>query len=155
MELLECVVDFEKRSVIKSQILADFIAERMEPGSSTKGIVPKASWFIYCDGAWDSAGAGVAAILVSPSGIKLCYATRLHFHSEVDKCTNNIAEYEAILLGLHKVRANGVQTCTLHTNSKVIVGQIEKECIAREPTRKRYLALVKRMQCYFKGFTVE
>jgi hypothetical protein len=43
MELLECVVDFEKRSVIKSQILADFIAERMEPGSSTKGIVPKAS----------------------------------------------------------------------------------------------------------------
>jgi hypothetical protein len=37
----------------------------------------------------------------------------------------------------------------------VVVGQIEKECIARESTLERYLALVKRMENYFKGFTVE
>jgi hypothetical protein len=34
-------------------------------------------------------------------------------------------------------------------------GQIEKECITREPTLERYLALVQRMESYFKGFTVE
>jgi hypothetical protein len=34
MELSKYVVDLEKRSVIKSHILADFIAEWMEPGSS-------------------------------------------------------------------------------------------------------------------------
>jgi hypothetical protein len=39
--------------------------------------------------------------------------------------------------------------------SKVVAGQIEKECITREPTIKRYLALVTRMGSYFKGFTVE
>jgi ribonuclease HI len=43
----------------------------------------------------------------------------------------------------------------LRTDSKVVSGQIEKECIAREPTLKRYPALVRRMKCYFKGFTVE
>jgi hypothetical protein len=35
------------------------------------------------------------------------------------------------------------------------MGQIEKECIAREPTLERYLALVRRMENYFTGFTME
>jgi ribonuclease HI len=90
--------------------------------------VPKALRLVYCDGAWGNIGAGVATILVSPLGIKLCYAVRLQFHSEADKCTNNIAEYGAILLGLRKLRAIGVQTCTLRMDSKVVPGQIEKEC---------------------------
>jgi ribonuclease HI len=75
----------------------------------------------------------------------LCYVARLQFTNEADKCTNNIAKYEAILLGLHKLRATGVQTCILHTYSKVVASLIEKECIAREPTLKRYIALVKRI----------
>jgi ribonuclease HI len=78
------------------------------------------------------------AVLISPSGIKLCYATRLQFTNEADKCTNNIVEYEVILLGLHKLRAIRVQTCVLRTYSKVVSSQIEKECTAREPTLKKY-----------------
>jgi ribonuclease HI len=50
-------------------------------------------------------GAGAATILISPSRIKLRYAVRLQLNNEADKCTNNIAEYEAILLGIHKLRA--------------------------------------------------
>jgi hypothetical protein len=37
----------------------------------------------------------------------------------------------------------------------VVAKQIKKECIEREPTLERYLALVRRMENYFKGFTVE
>jgi ribonuclease HI len=48
-----------------------------------------------------------------------------------------------------------VQTCVLHTDSKVVAGQIEKECIARKPTLEGYLALVRRMESYFKRLTVE
>jgi hypothetical protein len=36
--------------------------------------------------------------------------------------------------------------CILHTNSKVVVGQIEKECIVRESTLEKYLALVRKME---------
>jgi ribonuclease HI len=36
------------------------------------------------------------------------------------------------------LRAIGVQTCVLHTDSKVVLGQIEKECIAREPTLENF-----------------
>jgi hypothetical protein len=79
----------------------------------------------------------------------------LQFNNEADKCTNNITEYEAILLGLRKLRVIGVQRCILRTDSKIVAGQIEKECIAREPTLEKYLALVKRIEFFFKGFTVE
>jgi ribonuclease HI len=93
-------------------------------------------------------GVGAATILTSPSGIKLRYAAGLKFSNEVDKCTNNIIEYEAILLGLGKLRAISVQRCILRTDSKVVAGQIEMECIAREPTLEKYLSLVKRIEFF-------
>jgi hypothetical protein len=49
----------------------------------------------------------------------------------------------------------GSRDVSFHTDSKVVVGQIEKECIAREPTLERYLGLVRRTKNYFKGFTVQ
>jgi ribonuclease HI len=148
-------VDFEKCSAIKYHILANFVAEWTEPGSPIEGDVPESPWLVYCDGAWGSTGARVDVILTSPSGIKLRYAPRLQFNSETDKCTNNIVEYEAILLELRKLRDIGIQRCILRTDSKVVAGQIEKECITREPTLKKYLLLVIRIENFFKGFTIE
>jgi hypothetical protein len=71
----------------------------MGPNSYTEGPVPESPWLIYCDGARGNAGAGAAAILISPSGVKLRYVVRLQFTKETDKCTINITEYEVILLG--------------------------------------------------------
>jgi hypothetical protein len=105
MKLSEYIVDFEKHNAIKSQILADFITEWTEPGSQIEDVVCELPWLLYCDRACGSTRAKAAAILILPSGIKLNYATRLQFTNESDKCTNNITEYEAILLGLHKLRA--------------------------------------------------
>jgi hypothetical protein len=67
----------KKRSTIKSQILADFVAEWTEPGSITEGAILESPWLVYCDGSWGTAGAGAATILISPSGIKLCHAARM------------------------------------------------------------------------------
>jgi ribonuclease HI len=96
-------------------------------------------------------GAGAAVVLLSPSGIKLHYAARMQFNNESDRYTNNIAGYEAILLGLHKLRSIRVQKCILHTDSKVVAVQIEKECIAREPTLERYLGLIKKWRIISKN----
>jgi ribonuclease HI len=130
------------------------VVEWMEPQSQAD-IVQESPCSVYCDGAWGRTRAGAAAILTSPSDIKLRYAVRLQFISETGKCTNNITEYEAILLGLQNLKAINVQTCVLCMDAKVVAGQIEKECIVMEPTLERYLALVRRMESYFKGFTVE
>jgi hypothetical protein len=40
-------------------------------------------------------------------------------------------------------------------NVTVIAGQIEKEYIARDAMLERYLALIRRMENYFRGFSVE
>jgi hypothetical protein len=118
MELSEQVVDFEKRSAIKSQIIANIVEEWTEPDSHIEGLVPKSPWLIYYDRALGSARARAVIVLISPSGIKLRYAARLHLTSEADKCMNNITEYKTILLGLLKLRVIRVQKCVLRTKSK-------------------------------------
>jgi ribonuclease HI len=94
---------------------------------------------MYCDGAWGNTGASATVVLISPSGIKLCYTIWLQFTNEADKCRNNIAEYEAILLGLCKLRAIGVPTCILRTDLKVVASQIEKSTLQESPSSENTL----------------
>jgi ribonuclease HI len=115
---------------------------------------PEKVWTIHCNGAWCHARAGVATVITSPAGVKYRYAARLSFALESDRCTNNIAEYEAIILGLRKLRALSVTTCIIRTDSKVVAGQIEKEYSAKEPMLMQYLTDVRGLKKQFKGFTL-
>jgi hypothetical protein len=54
MKLSEHVVDFEKQSAIKSQVLVDFIIDWTEPSSYMEGTVIETPWQVHCDGAWGS-----------------------------------------------------------------------------------------------------
>jgi ribonuclease HI len=63
---------------------------------------------VFCDGSWGTFGAGAVAVLVAPSKVRTCYAARLDF-----SCTNNIAEYEALLLGHRKLKAMGIRRQSL------------------------------------------
>jgi ribonuclease HI len=92
---------------------------------------------VFCDGSWGTFGAGAAAVQVAPSKIKTCYAARLDF-----SCTNNIAEYEALLLGLRKLRAMGIRRVILKTDSQVISGHVDKSSKARDPKLEKYLDTV-------------
>jgi ribonuclease HI len=112
-------------------------------------------WTIHCDGAWCHGEAGAAAIITSPTGVKYRYATRLSFALESDRCTNNIAEYEAVILGLHKLRALSVTTCIIRIDSKVVSSQVEKEYSAKDPARMQYLTVVRSLERQFKGSTLQ
>jgi ribonuclease HI len=108
------------------------------------------AWTVFCDGSWGTFGAGVAVVLVAPSKVKTCYAARLDF-----SCTNNIAEYEALLLGLRKLRAMEIRRAILKTDSQVISGHIDKSCKARDPKLEKYLDTVRRLEASFEGFSVK
>jgi ribonuclease HI len=86
---------------------------------------------------WGTFGAGAAAVLIAPSKVRTCYAVKLDF-----SCTNNIAEYEALLLGLRKLRAMGIRRVVLKTDSQVISGHVDKSCKARDPKLEKYLDTV-------------
>jgi ribonuclease HI len=153
-ELSEFHITFEPRTAVKSQVLVDFIIDWTGPQQQQEEPSEKV-WTIHCDSAWCHVGAGAAAIITSPTGVKHRYTTRLSFALESDRCTNNIAEYEAVILGLCKLKALGVTTCIIKTDSKVVVGQIEKDYSAKDPTLLQYLAAVRSLEKQFKGFTLQ
>jgi ribonuclease HI len=121
--------------------LADFIVDWTTPLDPHQQSI-ETIWTIHYDGAWCHVGAGAATINTSPLGIKYIYATCLSFALESDKCTNNITEYEAVILGFRKLRSLGITTCIVKTDSKIVAGQIEKYCFAKELVLMQYLSVV-------------
>jgi ribonuclease HI len=93
---------------------------------------------------------GAAAILISPYKIKTCYAARLEFN-----CTNNIADYEALLLGLRKLKAMGIRRAVLKSDSQVITSHVDKSSRARDLKLEKYIDTVRRMEASFEGFSVK
>jgi ribonuclease HI len=147
-------INFEPRTAIKSQVLADFVVDWTGPITQPESSAERV-WTIHYDGAWCHAGAGAAAVITSPTGVKHRYAARLNFALESGRCTNNIAEYEAVILGLRKLRALGVTTCIINTDSKVVAGQVEKDYAAKDPALMQYLAAIRSLERQFKGFTLQ
>jgi ribonuclease HI len=105
------------------------------------------AWTVFYDDSWGTFGAGAAAVLVAPSKVRTCYAAKLDF-----SCTNNIAEYETLLLGLRKLRAMGIRRAILKTDSQVISGHADKSSKARDPKLERYLDTVRRLEAFSKVF---
>jgi hypothetical protein len=80
-ELSEYIVDFERRSTIKSQVLADFVVDWTSPAHNFGEEIPT-PWIVQCDGAWCHKGVGISAIVTSPTGVVIRYAARLIFAKE-------------------------------------------------------------------------
>jgi ribonuclease HI len=87
---------------------------------------------------------------VAPSKVRTCYAIKLDF-----SCTNNIAEYEALLLGLRKLKAMGIRRAILKTDLHVISGHVDNSRKARDPKLEKYLDAVQRLEASFEGFSVK
>jgi ribonuclease HI len=107
-------LDFEWRSAIKSQVLADFVVDWTSPTHNPGEdiVIPLV---VHCDGAWCDKGIGISAIVTSPTGVLIRYAARLNFVDDVPS-TNNITEYEALLLLMRKMKALVQQTFIIKTD---------------------------------------
>jgi hypothetical protein len=71
-------ISYQRQSVIKSQVLPDFIAEWTEAQLSK---LPDmlSTWMIYVDGFKRVLGAGAEVVLISPQGDKMRYVLRMRF----------------------------------------------------------------------------
>ena len=148
-EISQFDISYVPRTAIKSQALADFMAD-WTPSDKRNDVQPTQVWISYTDGAWGQHGAAAAAILMSLAGVKMKYAVRLEF-----KATNNIAEYQGLILALNKAKAHGAKVLEIRTDSQIIVVQVEKECMAREPELVKYLSVVRALERRFQGFMVK
>ena len=73
-------IAYAPRTAIKSQVLADFIAEWTEVQMSST-VIDQEYWMMYFDGSLMKKGAGAGLVFVSPLGVRLRYMVRLHFPS--------------------------------------------------------------------------
>lgn len=63
-----------------------------------EGPEPRSRWTLMFDCASNALGNGIGAIITYPTYFHIPFTTRLYF-----KCTNNMAEYEACILGIEAV----------------------------------------------------
>nr|GEV77890.1 hypothetical protein [Tanacetum cinerariifolium] len=76
-------------------------------------------WKLYTDGASNSNGAGLGLMLIDPTGKEYTYALRFEFE------TNNKAEYEALLAGLHIAQEIEFKKVAIFLDSQLVVKQIK------------------------------
>jgi hypothetical protein len=103
VELMGEMLAYAPRKVIKSQILADFVAEWTDTQLPPPQIWVEC-WTLYFDGLVMKTGVGVGLLFISPLGEHMRYAVRLHFPT-----SNNMAEYEALLCSLRIAIKTGIK----------------------------------------------
>ncbi|GKV04476.1 hypothetical protein SLEP1_g16631 [Rubroshorea leprosula] len=145
VELGEFEITFQQRSVIRAQALADFIVE-CTPCPSTSNLEPN-DWTLYVDGASSSKGSGAGALLIGPEGYRSEHALKFNFDA-----TNNMAEYEALLLGLQLALELKISAIQVYSDSQLVVNQINSICEVVDPVMVKYVALVAELKCKFQKF---
>jgi hypothetical protein len=120
VELMGETLSYAPRKAVKSQILADFIAEWTDTQLPPSQIQAKC-WTLYFDGSVMKTGVGAGLLFVSPLGKHMRYAVRLHFPA-----SNNMAEYEALLCGLKIAIEIGVKRLDVRGDSQLMIDQVMK-----------------------------
>jgi hypothetical protein len=91
LKLMGQNITYAPRSAIKSQVLADFVAEWTEIQTRPTSIEHE-TWIMYFDDSVMKEGVGIGFVFISPLGMRMEYLVRLHF-----PVSNNAAKYEALI----------------------------------------------------------
>jgi ribonuclease HI len=94
---------------------------------------PGGIWTLEFDGAHSSSGSGAGIVLTAPSKETFYYSYRLEYH-----CTNNVVEYEALIIGLNLAIDKGVTHLKVIGDSDLIVSQVLLDFTAKNERLKRY-----------------
>jgi ribonuclease HI len=102
---------------------------------------------MYFDGSFTLNGAKGCVVLISPKGDRLLYVIQLHFCA-----TNNVAEYEALVIGMRITAKLGVQQLYIHRDSEHIVNQVMGESNYCDSHMAAYPQEVRKLEEKFECF---
>jgi ribonuclease HI len=145
VELMGETLSFAPRKAIKSQVLADFLAEWTDTQLPTAPIQAEL-WTMYFDGSLMKTGAGTGLLFVSPLRKHVRYVIRLHFLA-----SNNMAEYEALVNGLHIAIELGVRRLDARGDSQLVIDQVMKNSHCHDQKMEAYCDEVRRLEDKFYG----
>ncbi|PKI78489.1 hypothetical protein CRG98_001129 [Punica granatum] len=145
-QLMEYDIEYVPRTSMKGQAIADHLAEfpidddtPVNSDFLDKGILQlndeeeSPRWKMYFDGAVNSTRSGIGAVLISPEGCHFPVAAKIDF-----PCTNNVAEYEACILGLQAAVDLKVKELEVFGDSMLTIFQTLKQRKAKDPKLVSY-----------------
>jgi ribonuclease HI len=145
VELMGETISFAPRKAIKSQALADFLAEWVDTQLPTAPIQAEL-WTMYFNGSLMKTGAGAGLLFISPLRKHVRYVIRLHFPA-----SNNVAEYEALVNGLHITVELGVRCLDARGDSQLVIDQVMKNSHCRDRKMEAYCDEVRCLEDKFHG----
>ena len=138
--LSEFDILYVSQKAIKGSAIADFLTERANeeyepmsfefPDEDLMAVLQiekeespeEEGWKMYFDGASNALGRGVGAVLISPDGNHCPFTVKLSFD-----CTNNVAVYEACVLGLQAAIKKKIKELTVYGDSALVICQLTGE----------------------------
>ncbi|XP_043710438.1 uncharacterized protein LOC122659391 [Telopea speciosissima] len=107
-------------------------------------------WQLYFDGATNQRGYGARILLITPEDLYLPSAFRLEF-----PCTNNIAEYEACVIGLEADIALGIKKLKVYGDLSIVICQTQVRWKKKDEMLKPYQELLEGRIKNFEEITFE
>jgi ribonuclease HI len=145
VELMGETLAYAPRKAIKSQILADFVAEWTDTQLPPPQIQAEC-WTLYFDSSVMKTGVGAGVLFVSPLEEHMRYAVRLHFPA-----SNSMAEYEALLCGLKIAIELGVKRLDVRGDSQLVINQVMKNASCHDDKMEAYCKAVRALEDRFYG----
>ncbi|KAD4585878.1 hypothetical protein E3N88_23479 [Mikania micrantha] len=146
---------YEPRTTIKSQALADFVADFSSDLQPEVDLEIKlldedtGEWTLFTDGSSNVRGTGLGIILKSPQGDIIPQSISCEFQA-----TNNEAEYEALIAGLQLARDMNIRNLHVFVDSLLIANQFNGSYMTKGDKLAKYLEIVKDISGYFFKFDI-
>jgi ribonuclease HI len=90
-------------------------------------------WKMFFDGASSEMGAGAGVIFISPCQETMSLSYKLEFET-----TNNVAEYEALVLGMRAAKEMGIKEMDVFGDAELIIQQVRNVYRAKHPRLRSY-----------------
>jgi ribonuclease HI/transposase InsO family protein len=145
VELMGETLAYAPRKAIKSQILADFVAEWTDTQLPPSQIQVEC-WTLYFDGSVMKTRAGASLLFVSPLREHKRYAVCLHFPA-----LNNMAKYEVLLCGLRIAIETGIKRLDMWGDSQLVIDQVMKNMSCHDDKMEAYCKVVRALENKFYG----
>jgi ribonuclease HI len=145
VELMSETLSYAPRKAIKSQVLANFLAEWTDTQLPPVQLQAEL-WTMYFYGSLMKTGEGAGLLFISPLGVHMRYVIRLHFAA-----SNNVAEYEALIAGLRIAVELGVRHLDVRGDSQLVIDQVMKSSSCCDPKMEAYCKEVRRLEDKFHG----
>ncbi|XP_074266517.1 uncharacterized protein LOC141589792 [Silene latifolia] len=120
---------FMSQKAVKGQVIADFFADHPVPaewelsdelpGEEIFYVDILPPWQMYFDGAARRDEAGARVVFISPQNHVMPYSFTL-----TQFCSNNVAEYQALILGLQMAIEIGVRDMDIYGDSQLVISQV-------------------------------